>query len=111
MPDMAATASPFGRCGEMRRAKKATTPTHPIMIDSGASGAVVGSRWLKQYGPTKSLHLKPVDRHFIFGGGIDRPSVGVCIIAIQISPDYANLDKPPIIRVPADVVRAAARPL
>lgn len=91
---------------EIGQAKAVATLSQPVLIDSGASGAVVGSRWLNQWGPKQPPPMKSIDRHFRFGDGIGQPIIGACVVPIQISPDYTNRVQPLAIHVAADGVHA-----
>ena len=82
------------------------SPPHAphILIDSGASGTVVGKKWLDQWAKGAELILTRSSRPFRFGDGIERPSLGPCIFPITIEAGHTNQTKALVVNVLADVV-------
>ena len=78
----------------------------PILTDSGASGTVVGLNWIKQWGKRKMPSPTPSDRPFRFGDGAERPSIGTCVIPINLPSGHTNQTKTIVLNVIADIVSA-----
>ena len=58
---------------------------HPILIDTGAPGAVVGEKWLTRWAKGSNLALPNSSRSFRIGDGVGRPSLGACVLHSAIS--------------------------
>ena len=78
----------------------------PILIDSGASGAAVGLKWVQQWGDTAKQTFGKSSRSFRFGDGNERPSIGTCVIPIILRPGHTNQSKDVALNIVADVVHA-----
>ena len=79
---------------------------HPILIDSGSPGTVVGKKWLARWAKDSNLAMANSSRSFRCGDGVGRPSLGTCVLPITIFPGHANQTKEVALHVLADVVKA-----
>ena len=82
------------------------TSLPPVLIDSGASGTVVGWKWIQQWGGLAQQSLGESNRSFRFGDGIERPIVGTCIIPILLAPGHTNQPQEFVLNILADVAHA-----
>ena len=78
----------------------------PVLIDSGASGTAVGEKWAREWGKGANFALANSSRPFRCGDGVDRPSLGACVLPITIFPGHTNQTNAITLRAMADVVMA-----
>ena len=78
----------------------------PVLIDSGASGTVVGLSWLRQWLGRRGFSLEPPARSFRSGDGELASSMGKYNAALYLTPSVTNAKSPQSITVSADVVPA-----
>ena len=76
----------------------------PVLIDSGASGTVVGMSWLRQWLGHREIPLDSSTRSFRFGDGGLVPSLGKCNVTLYLLPSVTNANSPKSITVAVDVV-------
>ena len=76
----------------------------PVLIDSGASGDLVGMSWLQSWLGRRDVTLSPSSRSFRFGGGGLIPGLGNRYVALYLHPVVANAKCPESITVTVGVV-------
>ena len=88
-------------------AEPPTTKHLPILIDSGASGTVVGMAWLMSWTQNHDeLRLLPSTKSFRFGDGRRYPSLGTCCVKLMLPTTVADLDQPWKFTITADAVQS-----
>ena len=75
----------------------------PILIDSGASGAVVGLKWLRRWDAKDKFTFGATAMDFRFGDGKAQPSRGEMILDLMLPSVVSNLKKPLHMKIATDV--------